>query len=265
MSIHSNSELRTAAKLIYENKNCSVPFLFSSLKISYKEAIELINVLENKGVLGPYVENEERKIIIENLKELDQLIPEEVEPIEDEIEQFDSNTSDSIPPTLLSSKPSNNSNPSIDTVNESEAIPKEGKEEKNVVKINKKVSMFSSPFSFNGRIRRMEFGFSIIIFYVFIVIINGFSEEFPIMGLLVILAYWFLWAQAAKRCHDRGNSGWFQIIPFYVFWMLFADGEIGDNKYGPNPKGINLASKISDNNPSEQQESSSENLSKGEF
>jgi hypothetical protein len=33
-----------------------------------------------------------------------------------------------------------------------------------------------------------------------------------------------------------GQSGWFQIIPFYVLWMIFASGEKGINKYGVNPK-----------------------------
>ncbi len=53
-----------------------------------------------------------------------------------------------------------------------------------------------------------------------------------------ILVFWSLFAQSAKRCHDRGNTGWFQIIPFYGLWMLFADSDYGDNEYGPNPKGI---------------------------
>jgi uncharacterized membrane protein YhaH (DUF805 family) len=50
---------------------------------------------------------------------------------------------------------------------------------------------------------------------------------------------WFILAQGCKRCHDRNNSGWYQIIPFYGLWMLFADGDIGENDYGPNPKGKN--------------------------
>ena len=56
--------------------------------------------------------------------------------------------------------------------------------------------------------------------------------------ILLIPVYWFLLAQGAKRCHDRGNSGWYQIIPFYNLWMLFADSEKGVNDYGLNPKGI---------------------------
>ncbi len=55
--------------------------------------------------------------------------------------------------------------------------------------------------------------------------------------LLYIPGYWFICAQNAKRCHDLGNTGWFQLIPFYGLWMLFADGDYGMNVYGENPKG----------------------------
>ncbi len=52
----------------------------------------------------------------------------------------------------------------------------------------------------------------------------------------LIPAFWFFIAQSAKRCHDRDNSGWYQIIPFYVFWMMFAEGNHGTNSYGEDPK-----------------------------
>lgn len=99
--------------------------------------------------------------------------------------------------------------------------------------------MFKAPFSFNGRIRRTEFGISFIIYMaiylalLFALGIKGLNGG----GFLVLLpAIWFLWAQGAKRCHDLGNSGWWQLIPFYVFWLLFADGVPGENEYGDNPK-----------------------------
>jgi len=133
--------------------------------------------------------------------------------------------------------------PPISTEEKEESIePVEKKEEPitNTENQNRTTSkgMFSSPFSFDGRIRRTEYGISFII----VVIVNSFlnavvaSGEVPIIGLAYIPTLWFLWAQGAKRCHDMGQSGWFQIIPFYVLGMIFASGEKGINKYGVNPK-----------------------------
>lgn len=102
-----------------------------------------------------------------------------------------------------------------------------------------KKDMFSNPFSFNGRIRRTEYGLSIIIYMIIAFIVNIIIEsgELPIIALSYIPLLWFLWAQNAKRCHDLGNSGWWQLIPFYFFWLLFEDGQAGPNQYGNNPKG----------------------------
>jgi uncharacterized membrane protein YhaH (DUF805 family) len=102
-----------------------------------------------------------------------------------------------------------------------------------------KKGMFSSPFSFDGRIRRTEFGISLIIYVIVATFVNAIVEsgEVPIIGLAYIPMLWFLWAQGAKRCHDVGNNGWWQIIPFYFLWLLFQDGQPGINEYGHNPKG----------------------------
>ncbi|KAA0130385.1 DUF805 domain-containing protein [Chryseobacterium sp. SN22] len=109
--------------------------------------------------------------------------------------------------------------------------------------------MFKAPFSFDGRIRRLEYGLSYLIYLVFALPFNIYlrmSENsyggpsgtvLVIFFILLIPFLWFMLAQGAKRCHDRGNSGWFQLIPFYGLWMLFADSENGPNEYGPNPKG----------------------------
>jgi len=101
-----------------------------------------------------------------------------------------------------------------------------------------KKAMFSSPFSFDGRIRRTEYGISLILYVVVLIFVNAIAEsgEAPIIGLAYIPMFWFLWAQGAKRCHDLGNNGWWQIIPFYVFWLLLLDGQLGFNEYGHNPK-----------------------------
>ncbi|MBC5834288.1 DUF805 domain-containing protein [Flavobacterium sp. F372] len=101
--------------------------------------------------------------------------------------------------------------------------------------------MFKNAFSFNGRIRRLEFGISYLIYLIVYLPIIFAIEANPDMSYLLLLLLpliWFLLAQGAKRCHDRDNSGWYQIIPFYSLWMLFADGFPGKNQYGLNPKGV---------------------------
>lgn len=110
-----------------------------------------------------------------------------------------------------------------------------------------KQKMFSHPFSFHGRIRRLEYGLSVIIIYAYCFLIQILVDINPesagILALLTIVPlYWFMWAQGAKRCHDRGNSGWYQIIPFYGLWMLFGDGDECENDYGFDPKGRNVFS-----------------------
>lgn len=102
-----------------------------------------------------------------------------------------------------------------------------------------KKAMFSSSFSFDGRIRRTEYGISLIIYAIVVTFVNAILEsgELPIIWLAYIPMFWFIYAQGAKRCHDVGNNGWWQIIPFYHFWLLFQDGKPGINEYGHNPKG----------------------------
>ena len=96
--------------------------------------------------------------------------------------------------------------------------------------------MFSAPFSFDGRIRRTEYGISFIIYIFSYALIAAIAKSSSIFFIAFIPLLWFLWAQGAKRCHDRGNSGWYQLIPFYVFWLLFAEGDNFDNEYGNSPK-----------------------------
>ena len=110
--------------------------------------------------------------------------------------------------------------------------------------IQVKQRMFQNPFIFKGRIRRMEFGLSYIIVYIYAifagVVVGVLGGDDTTMFLYLIPANWFLWAQGAKRCHDRGHSGWYQFIPCYLLWMLFGDGDAYENYYGPDPKGRRL-------------------------
>ena len=102
-----------------------------------------------------------------------------------------------------------------------------------------KPGMFSNLFSFDGRIRRLEYGLSFIFYYFYMLICVSITKGNGIFLALMIPGYWFLWSQGAKRCHDLDKSGWWQIIPLYVLWLTFQEGKDGENGYGPNPKGRN--------------------------
>ncbi|MDR0333536.1 MAG: DUF805 domain-containing protein [Dysgonamonadaceae bacterium] len=51
-------------------------------------------------------------------------------------------------------------------------------------------------------------------------------------------------AVAVRRLHDVGKSGWWLLIffvPFGIIWLLvlfLTDSQPGSNKYGENPKGV---------------------------
>jgi len=101
--------------------------------------------------------------------------------------------------------------------------------------------MFKNPFSFEGRIRRKEYVLSLLFYIITADIIDmavKLSQATAILEIAYIPLTWFIIAQGVKRCHDRGHSGWYQIIPFYVLAMIFINDNIGENEYGANPKGI---------------------------
>ena len=98
--------------------------------------------------------------------------------------------------------------------------------------------MFKKPFSFNGRIGRAEYGLSYLIYIIPAGLFEIALVEVGLVSFFAVLLvplFWFLIAQGSKRCHDRGNSAWYQLIPFYIFWMLFADSIETPNAYGPSP------------------------------
>jgi uncharacterized membrane protein YhaH (DUF805 family) len=111
--------------------------------------------------------------------------------------------------------------------------------------------MFRNIFSFNGRIRRLEYALSYLVFLVYVFFVG------MMIGILIGLkiipdldeshmeliyctgclpAFYFFIAQSVKRCHDRGNSGWWMFVPFYSFILLFGEGDKYQNEYGENPK-----------------------------
>jgi uncharacterized membrane protein YhaH (DUF805 family) len=99
--------------------------------------------------------------------------------------------------------------------------------------------MFKNPFSFEGRIRRTEFGISFLIAWLLSSFVITFANEYPILYIFCIPILLFWWAQGAKRCHDIDKIGWYQLIPFFPLILIFEEGNLNTNKYGPNPKKSN--------------------------
>lgn len=108
--------------------------------------------------------------------------------------------------------------------------------------------MFKYPFSFDERIRRKEYGLSFLIVMLAQAIISAVSDSMHSekIELAVIPVFYFLFAQGAKRCHDRGVNGWYQFLPFYFLVLTFVDGVPGENEYGPNPKEAERSNKQTD-------------------
>lgn len=98
-------------------------------------------------------------------------------------------------------------------------------------------------FSFNGRIRRLEYNLSLLVYLVclFPLIFVVFDLKHYIALILFIPLLWFYCAQAAKRGQDLGIEG-SAIIPllfvkrgFSIQLMIFK-GEVGPNEFGEGPK-----------------------------
>ena len=96
---------------------------------------------------------------------------------------------------------------------------------------------------FEGRIGRSLYIFITAIYILFGFAVSSASNEmsrddnpnsFALLVLSILgLALWYIWiAQAVKRSHDTGHSGWWLWIPFYIVWLLIAKGDKGENEYG---------------------------------
>jgi uncharacterized membrane protein YhaH (DUF805 family) len=93
-------------------------------------------------------------------------------------------------------------------------------------------------FSFDGRIRRLEYGLTFIayMFMSFILALLSEAELYILWLILYVPVMWILYAQGAKRCHDMGYNGWWQIVPFFFLVMIFGKQEPQINKYGAPAK-----------------------------
>ena len=108
---------------------------------------------------------------------------------------------------------------------------------------------------FSGRARRQEYWLFFLFNFIAAVVggfIGGFLasvtgvDAFAFLGAIYSLAVLIPgFALFCRRMHDTGRSGWWWLIgliPFVGIIVLLVfcclDSQPGENKYGPNPKGL---------------------------
>ena len=107
---------------------------------------------------------------------------------------------------------------------------------------------------FSGRARRSEYWyFNLVVFLVcmFFSVASEFiggKASGIFYGLSTLFSFAMMvpsYAVLVRRLHDIGRSGWMFFIVFIPFvgfiWLIIllaTDSTPGENKYGPNPKGI---------------------------
>lgn len=97
------------------------------------------------------------------------------------------------------------------------------------------MKLFHAPFYTDGRIARLEYILSFLIWIGIDVICNflfGSPGQNIVYGIISLVLFVFIICQGAKRCHDIGKSGWWQLIPFFFVWLFIAKGDEEENEYG---------------------------------
>jgi uncharacterized membrane protein YhaH (DUF805 family) len=106
---------------------------------------------------------------------------------------------------------------------------------------------------FNGRSQRAEYWYFFLFNFIIGIILGIIGGQFGnglgfLSGLFSLATIIPGLAVSVRRLHDVGKSGWMLLIVFIplvgMIWLLVllaTDSNPGDNKYGPNPKGVATA------------------------
>lgn len=99
---------------------------------------------------------------------------------------------------------------------------------------------------FSGRARRKEYWYFILFNLIISLALGaldfgigtydeatgtGLMETIYSLGIIIPSI-----AVGVRRMHDVGKSGWFLLIPIYNLILAVTEGDVGENKYGRDPK-----------------------------
>ena len=108
-------------------------------------------------------------------------------------------------------------------------------------------SVFGQYAGFSGRARRSEYWFFVLFYFIVTVVVTIIDAVIgsPILGYVLVLALIVpTLAVAARRLHDTGRSGWWQLIALVpvigsiVLIVFYVQDSHSDNQHGPSPKGL---------------------------
>ncbi|WP_345880972.1 DUF805 domain-containing protein [Shewanella algae] len=99
---------------------------------------------------------------------------------------------------------------------------------------------------FTGRARRTEYWMFTLFYIIFSLVVSAIDYALgtTVLGLIYSLGLLLpSIAVAARRLHDTDRSGWWQLLAFIpiIGWIVLLvfycqDSEVGDNRFGNNPK-----------------------------
>ncbi|MGB2518518.1 DUF805 domain-containing protein [Shewanella algae] len=99
---------------------------------------------------------------------------------------------------------------------------------------------------FTGRARRTEYWMFTLFYIIFSLVVSAIDYALgtTVLGLIYSLGLLLpSIAVTARRLHDTDRSGWWQLLAFIpiIGWIVLLvfycqDSEVGDNRFGSNPK-----------------------------
>ena len=102
---------------------------------------------------------------------------------------------------------------------------------------------------FSGRARRQEF-WMFVLFNFLATFVAGFLDGLlgtggALYGLYYLAVLIPSFAVSVRRLHDTDHSGWWifiNLVPLigFIIYLVFlcSDSKSGENRFGPNPKGM---------------------------
>jgi len=106
------------------------------------------------------------------------------------------------------------------------------------------IAAFKKYADFSGRATRQEYWMYVLIYLIIYIVLAVVDAAIGILLLAPIFSLVMLVPSisiAARRLHDTGRTGWWQLIGFIpllgliVMIVFLVQDSQGENEYGPNP------------------------------